>query len=476
MIGSECSATIEGQQLVGDDKRQSNEKLRRVRELRGWSQRYVAGQIGTTEHVVSRWESGQHKPNRYFQTELCKLFGKNAEELGFMLAQEQEETASHLNASQFPLSEQFLIQPSLNDMPLALSHDTIIRNASGELERHDLDKLRRDLIKLAIQAPFLSSLAGGNHLSLSVEEHLVHCDILVQDCWKLMGGKFLAEAEHILSAQVNPLMQIVYSTSRFRREAAAIATKAKIVQAILAMHRLDFAARELYCMEAITCARISQNSRLLPIALMYLAYTYVYHSIPHQPDCAVLLFQEALQRLDGEELLLRGALHSGLAAALAQCHREKEALGSLAEAQTWFPSSPEHDPSFGLIDCGRAEFSLRIGKVFLDLAQYTPQQGYYKQAKQAFEQSVALQAMADRSTSEILIGRGAAALGLGELELYETSLRDGLVLAREVGSQKRLVEAYAIFQDTPHSWQTDKRIQDLEEEFFSPAQLPKRGT
>lgn len=80
--------------------------------------------------------------------------------------------------------------------------------------------------------------------------------------------------------------------------------------------------------------------------------------------------------------------------------------------------------------------------------------------------------MADRSTSEILIDRGAAALGLGDLELYETSLRGGLVLAKEVGSQKRLAEAHTIFQETPHPWQTDKRIRTLKEEFFLPKEVP----
>ncbi len=87
---------------MGDDRKQPNTKLRRARELRGWSQRYVAEQVGTAEQVVSRWESGQHKPNKYFQTELCKLFGMNAEELGFIPAHEQ--------APQSTPPEQLLIQ------------------------------------------------------------------------------------------------------------------------------------------------------------------------------------------------------------------------------------------------------------------------------------------------------------------------------------------------------------------------------
>lgn len=66
-------------------EKRPNTRLRRERELRGWSQRKLADLLGTAEQVVNRWESGQHKPNRYFQTQLCQLFGKSAEELGFML-------------------------------------------------------------------------------------------------------------------------------------------------------------------------------------------------------------------------------------------------------------------------------------------------------------------------------------------------------------------------------------------------------
>lgn len=66
------------------EEKRPNTHLRHERELKGWSQRKLAELLGTNEQVVNRWESGQHKPNRHFQTQLCQLFGKNAEELGFM--------------------------------------------------------------------------------------------------------------------------------------------------------------------------------------------------------------------------------------------------------------------------------------------------------------------------------------------------------------------------------------------------------
>jgi len=65
-------------------QRKPNDLLRRQRDLRGWSQRRVAEEVGTTEGIVSRWERGERKPEPYYRERLCVLFEKNAEELGFL--------------------------------------------------------------------------------------------------------------------------------------------------------------------------------------------------------------------------------------------------------------------------------------------------------------------------------------------------------------------------------------------------------
>lgn len=53
-----------------------------ARKRKGWSQQEVADHLGTTQHNVSRWESGVTRPSLYFRTKLCVLFGKSAQELG----------------------------------------------------------------------------------------------------------------------------------------------------------------------------------------------------------------------------------------------------------------------------------------------------------------------------------------------------------------------------------------------------------
>src|SRR5947207_6131574 len=62
-----------------------NQRLRRERELRGWSQEDVAKKIGAPDDkTVRRWESGKVSPTPYYRQKLCALYGKSAEELGFI--------------------------------------------------------------------------------------------------------------------------------------------------------------------------------------------------------------------------------------------------------------------------------------------------------------------------------------------------------------------------------------------------------
>nr|BBH87687.1 hypothetical protein KTC_24380 [Thermosporothrix sp. COM3] len=61
-----------------------NHRLKRARELRGWSQAKVARLIGTDAATVSRWERGLFSPTPYFREKLCELFQTNADALGLL--------------------------------------------------------------------------------------------------------------------------------------------------------------------------------------------------------------------------------------------------------------------------------------------------------------------------------------------------------------------------------------------------------
>src|SRR5436305_4727589 len=61
-----------------------NERLRRARSLKGWSQADLAEQIGTSFEMVSRWERGVTIPGFHYRKHLCAVLGQSAEDLGLV--------------------------------------------------------------------------------------------------------------------------------------------------------------------------------------------------------------------------------------------------------------------------------------------------------------------------------------------------------------------------------------------------------
>src|ERR1700694_4198094 len=74
-----------------------NLRLKEERELRGWSQKFVADEIGADRYYLSRWEHGVASPSPYYRQKLCALFGMNARELGLLqeAVQERPGEAAH---------------------------------------------------------------------------------------------------------------------------------------------------------------------------------------------------------------------------------------------------------------------------------------------------------------------------------------------------------------------------------------------
>jgi len=75
---------------MNSDVKKPNDTLRYCRERQGWSQRKLAELVDTSEDMVSRWERGISKTSPFYQERLCTIFGKNAEELGFIEPQKRE--------------------------------------------------------------------------------------------------------------------------------------------------------------------------------------------------------------------------------------------------------------------------------------------------------------------------------------------------------------------------------------------------
>jgi hypothetical protein len=279
-----------------------------------------------------------------------------------------------------------------------------------------------------------------------------------------MEGKGLLVVEETLATFIPTLTTLTFQPSRYQQTAASLLTQVKILQAVLAMHRLDFARREMYCLEAVQAGRISEDRIILAAALMYLGYTYTY-CIP-RPTSAIDAYAEALQHLGSEVSLIRSDIYMGLSDAYAKRKEDTNALDAIALAKIHFPKHPEQDPSFLYADCGWSELYQWEGKMYLDLARHYPEQGYYQKAYDAFSLSTKHQSVAERSTSETVIHQADAFLGLGDLDSYVSSLQKGVLLALSIGSKKRYSEALDVFHRTPEKWKHDQKVQSLAQHVF----------
>src|SRR5437660_375120 len=67
-----------------------NQKLREARELRGWSQQYLAEQLEVADtSTVSRWERGIAIPRPHYRRKLAELFQTSVQALGFVKGSEE---------------------------------------------------------------------------------------------------------------------------------------------------------------------------------------------------------------------------------------------------------------------------------------------------------------------------------------------------------------------------------------------------
>src|SRR6266567_734613 len=81
------------------DNQVPNRKLKHERERRGLSQQRLAELLGTSFENISRWERGVTSPQPHFREKLCKLFKKDAAELGLIVQEVSSEVISLLPES-----------------------------------------------------------------------------------------------------------------------------------------------------------------------------------------------------------------------------------------------------------------------------------------------------------------------------------------------------------------------------------------
>ena len=140
--------------MQGNTKyKQPNHRLRYERELRGWTQQYVAEHLGADMNIVSRWECGERNPGPYYRQKLSFLFGKSAIELGLVQAQAPPDKSSST------------IPPRASSIQATVP-GTVISTAGADLPLDNQEGRRAYSLQAAMQSSLVSS---GNPSSPSLE-------------------------------------------------------------------------------------------------------------------------------------------------------------------------------------------------------------------------------------------------------------------------------------------------------------------
>ncbi len=484
-----------------------NLQLKGARLAKNWTQSEACQAAGVADITTwQRWERGTYSPSHYYRRKICALFNKTPEELGF-LAEEQIENTSIIIVSKkqeilLPTATNRYSEEESQDWATwfgvrqaqifaminiwsrqAFLHDEIQTMINQEIKAMDeaLNQYeaqeqqgisrRQALITIAALPTTLLSYSRGVAPDMIAQEFLPQCSASVTACWHLLNTKGLTAVNEILPKYVPLLTTIALRPSKYQQEAARIATQTSILQAIIAMHRLNFTAREGHCKDAIRYSKISGDNKLQAAALMYLGYTLSFCYQPRQPEKAISVFLEGLHILGNDDSLIKSDILMGLGEAYAQCNDEQNALYYLGLAHNHFPSDPELDPSYTYAECGLTTLYQWEGKTYLELVEYQSDRGYQKKASKALLQSIGASSLSARCTNETLVYQADAARVLGELEIYTDTLTQAAAMAIEIGSKKRYNEVLQIYQRTPEKWFREPAIKVLSKDVFK--QLPR---
>jgi tetratricopeptide (TPR) repeat protein len=194
---------------------QPNIRLRRQRLLRGWSLQNVVEQLcilceeeedvpGVTADMVSKWERGERKPSRFYQTKLCLLYNTTADQLGFIETLDiLEPSHTHEPHSILP-NPPFLPSPSIGTKAIDALIDHEKEEASEALATHLLSLSGRQLATLITLGWTQQDIMSALHIVLQGESAMATMNrrkVLQLGAGMLLLGGIDSLAEEHPSAQ-----------------------------------------------------------------------------------------------------------------------------------------------------------------------------------------------------------------------------------------------------------------------------------
>ena len=462
------------------------------------SQDEVAAKVQVSKVTVHRWEKEGDVPQPLHLRELCTLYGKTAQELGFTMQQLEPEKAvvdvqTISNTANEEVEGECVLTTFRQHNFISRLMRIVWNWPPGDARYQMLQELillefednvmndemsRRDALRFLALIPAdmlgLSQFGAVFKKEFSYEDILKHCAAGITACWNLRKGKELTFADLAVSTYIPTLKAMTQTAPIVQRKAAAdLLAQCFLLKSTLSRH-LDASNEAIvYAQQAETHGEQAGSLLLRILALRTQAASHYYanHWIPalQAAERARHLLEERDKQDQQKQpstfsqpaeepipQLVSSYVYAGLATYQARNGRKEGALLSLQKAHDTF--SNEQAPIW--IDHNQANLALNDG-----MARY--HLGLHRDAIDSFAQISAIPTRSESIYVEAFI----------DLVMVEVSRDDqprdmqwcidhwvqGIQGAKALRSQQRINEAIHAYTAIRAAWPGEKQVKNLGE-------------
>ena len=381
-----------------DGEKKPNTILRRERQLRGWSQQRVAELVETSEDVVSRWERGERRPIPFFQEKLCALYGKSAEELGFLVHEEDMKRRDAIRT----------IGTTGASFVVGLSSSL---TASQELDR-EIDRLiARKLARL--QDWVVDSLEDGTHLR-----------------WQLYYTSRNSLTEDGLISQTARLEQLADDGGDYYQRVCRILAQNYQLAGSLARDRFQYTKALEYLQKAEQLDEDMQLPDLTATAIARQAVALLRKDQERYLNKSLTLYSRAVEKAKYAESYTQAYVLSGYAEALARKGNYDKCIKSLDQAEELLSrgTTVPIEEDFAYVRLTLQSLTDARGECYVLLGK--PEKGleYLQAAQKKLDQKMS------RNNCRLLMQHSEAYLAAGQPDACVQQALKGLGVARMLES------------------------------------------
>ena len=343
--------------------------LKQERLKRGWSRAKVEALTERRIIQVSleRWEDNKSWPRSDNIEELCKLYGKNARELGLDRSGDII-MGGNINAptsqEETPMSE-IIRRAAFYDLGSKLSslidvwpkRDYHYEELQGEINKAILDYNalsgqdsiyevnRRQVLKSVGLVPIqlcagLDGVINLNKAKADTDTVLKHCAAGIAVCWYMRRGKELVFTSDLISEYIKVLRQLVYSKSEMHRKAGAgLLTQSFMLKGSLTKDITGDRQATEYGEQAVQYGTVADDPLIQAIAhRMMCNFYYPQENYTESVRSA----ERATSLINGNmDKGVQSFIYAGLASSQSADGKSDQALASLKKARDLFdPTRP----------------------------------------------------------------------------------------------------------------------------------------